>query len=201
MIVYLTDKWKLIGFDNSDLDFVSKEFGNVMKGGRAPLALDSLTRLLSYFSSEEIEVKIGLTLQAFKNLSKAAIYDRNDFNITIDSSTKLFDELIVSIEKCGEKMCTEILRGPTIAELCKTAVSSTISVMDGYVKKAGKAVSAESVYPLLHEAIQPFVITVMEGLDRNGSKKAMQNVIMTITKMKGESSAKKTMISKGNSLM
>ncbi|MGY5881947.1 MAG: hypothetical protein RTV31_16995, partial [Candidatus Thorarchaeota archaeon] len=93
MIVYLTDKWKLIGFDTSDLDFVSKEFAKIMKGGRAPLALDSLIQLISYFSVEEIEVQIGLTLQAFKNLAKAAVYDRNDFNITIDSSSKLFDKL------------------------------------------------------------------------------------------------------------
>lgn len=68
-------------------------------------------------------------------------------------------------------MSTEILRDPTITELCTTAVSSTISAMEGYVKKAGKTVSAESVYPLLHETIQPFVIIVMRVLDRNGSKK------------------------------
>ena len=121
--------------------------------------------------------------------------------MTIDSSLKLFDKLTRGIEECGEQMCTEILRGATIAELCTTAVSSVISAMDGYVKKAGKTVSAESVYPLLHEAIQPFVITVMGVIDRNGSKKAMQSVIMAITKMKGESSAKKSMIDKGNSLM
>ena len=201
MIAYLTDKWKLIGFDTSDLNYVSKEFAKVMKGGRAPLALDSITELLSYFSVEEIEVKIGLTLQAFKNVAKAAIYDRNDFNITIDSSSKLFDELITSIEKCGEKMCTEILIGPTIAELCTTAVSSAVSVMDNYVKKAGKTVSAESVYPLLHETIKPFVIVVFDVLNRNSSKKALQTAILTITKMKGESSAKKAIVDQGNSLM
>ncbi|MGY5858146.1 MAG: hypothetical protein RTU63_02155, partial [Candidatus Thorarchaeota archaeon] len=85
--------------------------------------------------------------------------------------------------------------------LCTTAVSSTVSLMDTYVKKAGKTVSAESVYPLLHEAIQPFVIVVMGVLDKNGSKKALQNAILTITKMKGESSAKKSIVAKGNSLM
>jgi len=201
LISYLTDKWKLIGFDTSDLNYVSKEFANIMKGGRASLALDSLAQLLSHFSDEEIEVKIGLTLQAFKNLAKAAVYDRNDFNTTIGSSSKLFDKLITNIEKCGEKMCNEILRGPTIAKLCTTAVSSTISVIDSYVKKAGKTVSAEAVYPLLHEAIEPFVVSIMKVLDRNGSKKVMQSLILTITKMKGESSAKKSMIAKGNSLM
>jgi len=98
-------------------------------------------------------------------------------------------------------MGSEILRGPTIAELGTTAVSSTVSVMDTYVKKAGKAVSAESVYPLLHETIQPFVTLVMDIMNKNGSKKALQNLILTITKMKGESSAKKSMVARGNSLM
>ncbi|TFG95875.1 hypothetical protein E4H12_12355 [Candidatus Thorarchaeota archaeon] len=201
MIVYLTEKWKLIGFDTSDLNYVSKEFGNIMKGGRAAFAFDNLTKLISYFGVEEVEIKIGLTLQAFKNLAKASVYDRNDFNNTIDSASNLFDVLISSIEECGEKMCSEILRGPTIAELGTTAVSSTVGVIDTYVKKAGKNVSAESVYPLLHEAIQPFVIVVMGVLNKNGSKKALQTAILTITKMKGESSAKKAMVSKGNSLM
>ena len=172
-----------------------------MKGGRAPFALDSLTHLLTYFGTDEIEVKIGLTLQAFKSLAKAGIFDRNDFNMTIDSSSKLLEKLILSIDECGEKMSSEILRSPTVADLCTTAVSSIISAMDAYVKKAGKAVSAESVYPLLHEAIQPFVIIVMAVLDRNGSKKAMQSAITAITKMKGESSAKKSMVERGNSLM
>jgi len=201
MIVYLTDKWKLIGFDTSDIDYVSKEFGKIMKGGRAAFAFDSLIQLISYFSVEEIEVKIGLTLQAFKNVAKASIYDRNDFNHTIESASKLFDVLITSIEECGEKMCSEILRGPTIAELGTTAISCTVGVIDNYVKKAGKTVSVESVYPLLHDTIQPFVIKVMKVLNKNGSKKALQTAILTITRMKGESSAKTAMVAKGNSLM
>ncbi|MGY5870840.1 MAG: type IV secretion system DNA-binding domain-containing protein [Candidatus Thorarchaeota archaeon] len=201
MIAYLINKWKLIGFDTSDLTYISKEFGKIMRGGRTAFALDSLNQLITYFSVEEIEVKIGLTLQAFKNLTKAVVYDRNDFNTTVDSSSNLFEKLIASIEECGEKICVEILRGPTISELCTTAISSTVSLMDSYVNNAGKAVSAESVYPLIHEAIQPFVLLVMDVLNKNGSKKSLQSSILTIAKMKGESSAKKSMVARGNSLM
>jgi hypothetical protein len=73
--------------------------------------------------------------------------------------------------------------------------------MDNYVKNSGKAVSAESVYPLLHEAIRPLVSFAIKILKQNGANKSMQALAASLNKIKGESSAKEAMLGESKSLL
>jgi hypothetical protein len=199
MIAHLRNKWQLLGFDANDLSFVSDEFGRLMKKGRAKFALQELDKLNSYLGDSNIEVKIGMALQSFKNLSKAPVKDRDHFNSIIVSSTKLFEDLVSSIGKCNEAICKEIWKSQSIADLCLAVVLSASSLMDNYVKRPGKSVSAVSVYPLLHEAVRPLISLALKILKRNGNAKAIKSVKTVIDKIRGESSAKEAMANEAKS--
>ena len=194
MEAHLSNKWEILGFDSNDLTYLSDEFGRLMRRGRPEFALERLGKLNKYFGDNDIEIRVGIALQAFKNLSKGTVSNRNEFNATIDASLNLFKDLVAGIENCGTVVCKEVIKSPTMADLCLASVASIISLMDNYVKKSGKAVSAESVYPLLHETIRPLVSFSLEILKQNGTSKTWQSMKMTINKIKGESSAREAMV-------
>ncbi|MFW9787752.1 MAG: hypothetical protein ACFFE2_10480 [Candidatus Thorarchaeota archaeon] len=199
MLAHLRNKWKLLGFDHDDLSFVSDEFGRLMKRGRAKLALNELENLNAILGGSDIEVRIGMTLQAFKNLSKAAVRDRDHFNSIIDAALKLFEQLVSSIDECDQAICEELIQSQAIADLCLASVSSTSSLMGTYAKSPGKSVAAAAAYPLLHEAVNPLVSLALKTLKQNGSEKTIKSVKIAISKFKGQSSVKDAMIAEAKS--
>jgi hypothetical protein len=194
MMSYLRNKWQLLGFDSDDISFVSNEYGKLMKRGRAKLALTELEKLNSSFGENKFEVRIGITLEAFKNLSKAPVRDRDHFNAIFSAALTLFENLVSSIEKCEEHICKELVKSQPVADLCLTSVTSVISLMDSYIKRPGKSVSAASVYPLLHEAIRPLVTLALKTLKQNGDSKTIKSMKTAINKIRGESSVKEAMV-------
>ena len=194
MMAHLLDKWQFLGFDSNDISYVSDEFGKLMKRGRAKLALTELEKLNSSFGEDKFEVRIGITLQAFMNLSKAPVRDRDHFDAIFSVALKLFEDLVLSIEKCGEEICDELVKSQPMADLCLESVTGVISLMDNYIKRPGKSISAVSVYPLLHETIRPLVTLSVKTLKRNGNNKTIKSMKTAINKIRGESSAKDAMI-------
>jgi hypothetical protein len=196
---YLKNKWLLLGFDSDDISFISDEFGKLMKRGRAKLALTELEKLNSFFGEDKFEVRVGITLQAFKNLSKAPVKDRDHFNAIFATALKLFEDLVSSIEKCEPNICKELVKSQPMADLCLASVTGTISLMDNYIKRPGKSISAVSVYPLLHETIRPLVTLALKTLKQNGNSKTVKSMKSAISKIKGESSAKEAMMNEAKS--
>jgi hypothetical protein len=194
MMAHLRNKWQLLGYDANDLSFVSGEFGKMMKRGRAKFALIEIKKLNSYFDENDIEAQIGMTLQAFKDLSKAPVKDRDHFNAIVSATMQLFEEILASIGKVGGSVSKEILRSQSIADVCLASISSTGSLMDSYVKRPGKSVSAVTVYPLLHEAVRPLITLALKILKVNGNQKTIKSVKSAISKFRGESSAKEAMV-------
>jgi hypothetical protein len=194
MMSYLRNKWQLLGFDSDDISFVSNEFGKLMKRGRAKLALTELRKLNSSFGNNKFEVRIGIALQAFKNLSKAPVKDRDHLNAIFSAALKLFEDLVSSIEKCEEDICIELLKSQPVADLCLASVTGVISLMDSYIKRPGKSFSATSVYPLLHKAIRPLITLALKTLKQNGDSKTIKSVKTTINKIRGESSIKEEIV-------
>jgi hypothetical protein len=199
MMSYLKNKWLLLGFDSDDISFISDEFGKLMKRGRAKLALTELEKLNSFFGEDKFEVRVGITLQAFKNLSKAPVKDRDHFNAIFATALKLFEDLVSSIEKCEPNICKELVKSQPMADLCLASVTGTISLMDNYIKRPGKSISAVSVYPLLHETIRPLVTLALKTLKQNGNSKTVKSMKSAISKIKGESSAKEAMMNEAKS--
>lgn len=199
MMSYLWNKWQILGYDSEDVSFISDEFGKLMTRGRAKQALSELGKLITYFGEDKFEVRIGVTLQAFKNLSKAPVKDRDHFNAIFAEVLKLFEDLVSSIEKCEANICNELVKSQPMADLCLASVSGVISLMDRYIKRPGKTVSAVSVYPLLHETIRPLVTLALKTLKQNGNDKTIKSMISTINKIRGESSAKEAMVIEVNS--
>jgi hypothetical protein len=198
-MVHLRNKWDILGFDSNDISFVSDEFGKLMKRGRAKLALTELEKLNSSFGENKFEVRIGVTLEAFKNLSKAPVRDRDHFNAIFAAALKLFEDLVLSIEKCPEDICKELVKSQPIADLCIGTVTGVISLMGNYIKRPGKSVSAVSVYPLLHESIRPLVTLALKTLKQNGDSKTIKSMKSAINKIRGESSAKEEMVMEAKS--
>ncbi|MHA2027010.1 MAG: hypothetical protein ACW98U_14005 [Candidatus Thorarchaeota archaeon] len=199
IMVHLRNKWDILGFDSNDISFVSDEFGKLMKRGRAKLALTELEKLNSSFGENKFEVRIGVTLEAFKNLSKAPVRDRDHFNAIFAAALKLFEDLVLSIEKCPEDICKELVKSQPIADLCIGTVTGVISLMGNYIKRPGKSVSAVSVYPLLHESIRPLVTLALKTLKQNGDSKTIKSMKSAINKIRGESSAKEEMVMEAKS--
>jgi hypothetical protein len=194
MMSYLRNKWQLLGFDSDDISFVSNEFGKLMKRGRVKLALIELGKLNSSFGNNKFEVRIGIALQAFNNLSKAPVRDRDHFNAIFSAALKLFEELVSSIEKCEEDICNELLKSQPVADLCLASVTGVIRLMDSYIKRPGKSISAASVYPLLHKTIRPLITLALKTLKQNGDSKTIKSMKTTINKIRGESSIKEAMV-------
>ncbi|MHA1905722.1 MAG: ATP-binding cassette domain-containing protein [Candidatus Thorarchaeota archaeon] len=191
---YLIQKWSLFGIDNKDLDYASKQFGQLMKLDRTVFAFENILDFNEFFKKEQIEYKIGIALQAFKNLSGANIAERSDYDQVIVKCTELFQKSINVLEVKG------LLRqNETAGELCTTLLSSSITAADTLVKKSGKSVAAEAVYPLLHESMKPLFMTVFEALQKIGSKKSTKTASTIIGKMKGESDHKNQLLKVYNS--
>ena len=194
MISHLQNKWQLFGFDSTDLSFVSDEFAKLMKRGRARFALTELEKLNTLYGGSDIEVKIGMTLQAFKDLAKAPVRDRDHFNSIIEAASRLFDDLVSSIDNCEQKICEELMTSQAVADLCLTTVTSSTKLMDSYIKRPGKSVSAATAYPLLHDAAKPLISSALKVLKRNGDEKTVKSVKNALNKMRGQSSAKDEMV-------
>ncbi|MFW9769169.1 MAG: hypothetical protein ACFFF9_14920 [Candidatus Thorarchaeota archaeon] len=194
MMSHLRNKWQLLGFDSEDISFVSKEFGKLMKSGRAKLALTELGDLNSSFGEDKFEVRISITLQAFKDLSKAPVRDREHFEAVFSAALKLVEDLISSIDRCEQQICEELVKSQPMADLCLSSVNGVIGLMNNYIKRPGKTVDASSVYPLLHDTIRPLVSLAVKTLERNGNSKTIKSVTSAINKIRGESSAKESMV-------
>ena len=194
MMSHLRNKWQILGFDSEDISFVSKEFGKLMKRGRAKLTLTELGKLNSSFGEDKLEVRIAITLQAFKDLSKAPVRDREHFEDVFSAALKLFEDLVTSIDACEEEICNELVKSQPMADLCLSSVTGVIGLMDNYIKRPGKTIDASSVYPLLHETIRPLVSLALSTLGRNGNSKAIKSMKSALNKIRGESSAKDAML-------
>jgi hypothetical protein len=156
--------------------------------------LTELAKLNSSFGVDKFEVRIGITLEAFKNLSKAPVKDRDHFDSIFTAALELFEDLVLSLDKCDEEICSELIKSKPMADLCLSSVTGVISLMDNYIKRPGKSISAVSVYPLLHETIRPLVTLALNTLKRNGNTKTIKSMRSAINKIRGESSAKEAMV-------
>ncbi|MHA1576921.1 MAG: hypothetical protein ACTSU3_06135 [Candidatus Thorarchaeota archaeon] len=189
MYAFLIGKWELAGFDPKDLSYVSNQVGKLMQLHRTPFALETLNRFLDALDDDQQEYRLGLTLQAFKHLSKAVVGDRNEFRKVLQIS---YDQLSKQIEWYENK---ESLKGNKVAgELCTTLVTSSVSMMNNYVKNAGKMIPAEELYPLLHEAGKVVVLDVIKIILRIGDNKAVKTILDSIKRMKEDSVHKTEML-------
>ncbi|MCK5239930.1 MAG: hypothetical protein KAR33_10305, partial [Candidatus Thorarchaeota archaeon] len=191
---YLRQKWGLFGLEPKDVDYASKQFGQLMKLDRTVFAFENVLDFIQHFEKNQIEYKIGIALQAFKNFSGANITDRGEYNRVIEMCEELFRKSIDSLEAEGL-----LPQNETAAELCTTLLSSTITAADTLVKKSGKSVAAEAVFPLLHESMKPLFLQVFEVLEKIGIKKSQKTVSNIIGKMKGESDHKNQLLKVINS--
>jgi hypothetical protein len=186
---YIFGKWQLFGIDSKDMDFASNKLGRLMKLGRPFDALDYISKINEFFDEDQIEHQIGMLQQAFKNLSNATVAERKEFDKTIQACHRSFESIV---EILGSKDL--VSKNNTLATLCYTLLTSTIAFMDGFVKKSGKSVAAEAVYPLLHESIKPLVMLIIDVLTQIGFEKAKRTASAAIRKIKGESAHKKDLL-------
>ncbi|MFX1415930.1 MAG: hypothetical protein ACFFC0_03910, partial [Promethearchaeota archaeon] len=186
MQAHLIGKWSLFGIDPKDLDFAANSVNKLMKLGRTVFALESLVKLNSTFDETQIEHRLGMAHQAFRGLSRATVAERGDFSR--------------SVEICHQELLdvSEILdardllaKNSTAAEMCNALWSSIVPFMDGFVKRSGKSIAAEAVYPLLHESIKPLALSIADILRKVGIQKAWKTAAGTTRKIKGESIHKK----------
>jgi hypothetical protein len=189
MTEYIFGKWTLFGIDSKDLDFASSKLGRLMKIGRPFDAMGYIARINEYFDEDQIEHQIGMLQQAFKNLSNATVADRKEFDETIQACYSSFE---ASVEILGSKDL--VSKNNALATLCYILLTSTTAFMDGFVKKSGKSVAAEGVYPLLHESIKPLVMLIIDVLTQVGFEKAKRTASAAIRKIKGESGYKKDLL-------
>jgi hypothetical protein len=189
MTEYIFGKWTLFGIDSKDLDFASSKLGRLMKIGRPFDAMGYIARINEYFDEDQIEHQIGMLQQAFKNLSNATVADRKEFDETIQACYSSFE---ASVEILGSKDL--VSKNNALATLCYILLTSTTAFMDGFVKKSGKSVAAEGVYPLLHESIKPLVMLIIDVLTQVGFEKAKRTASAAIRKIKGESGYKQNLL-------
>jgi len=182
---FLRCKWSIFGINSKDLDFASNKFGHLMKLGRPAFALENVLDLGRGFDNNQIEYKLGIALQAFKNLSGASITEREEFNGVIAVSQEIFHETITSVK--SEQLLS---KNETAATLCTNLLSSIVSLMDRIVKKSGKSVAPKAVYPLLHEVMKPLFLNVFEVLEIINLPKSKKAVSSIIGKIQGESNHK-----------
>jgi hypothetical protein len=193
---YFTGKWNLMGTDPKDLSNIANQIGKLMGYGRTTAAFDLLASFLELFDDSQYENSLGLTLQAFKGLSKAKVSERDEIRKVVDQTNHHLDTHI-------EWMKTKELlsHNESAAELCVFAVSSTISMMETYVKSSGKAVAAEGVYPLLHEILKPLVTKAVEALKIINLEKSAKSMLKMIEKLRGASESKVEMAKAARSLL
>ena len=157
----------------------------LMKLGRTVFALESLIKLNSTFDENQIEHRLGMAQQAFRGLSKAIVTERGDFNRAVEICHQELLDIIENLES------RDLLpNNNTAAEMCNVLLSSIVPFMDGFVKRSGKSIAAEAVYPLLHESIKPLVLSVVDILRKIGIEKPWKTAAGTARKIKGESAHK-----------
>ncbi|MFX0106721.1 MAG: hypothetical protein ACFE7R_00385 [Candidatus Hodarchaeota archaeon] len=186
---YIIGKWTLFGIDSKDLDFASSKLGRLMKLGRPYDALGFAAKFNEYFDEDQIEHQMGMIQQAFKNLSNATVTDRKEFDRVIRVCN---DQLLAIVELLEARNLVH--KNEPLATLCNTLLTSTVAFMDGFVKKSGKTVAAEAVYPLLHESIKPLVMSIIDALTKVGHERAKREASAIIRKIKGESASKEDML-------
>jgi hypothetical protein len=186
---YLRSKWTLFGINSKDIDFASSKFGQLMKLGRPEYALEQVIDMSKGFANDQVEYKLGIALQTFKNLSGAVITEREEFNGVVTASKDLFDITVSSVE--SEKLLSD---NEVAAMMSTNLLSSTVSLMDRVIKKSGKSVTPEAVYPLLHESMKPLVLDIIEVIGRIGIQKPKKTASNTISKISGESVHKDEMM-------
>ncbi len=195
MLAYYEGKWKLFGVDPKDLSKISNQIAKLMKLGRTPYSLEVLENCLVLFHEDQIENHLGMTLQAFKDLSKASIGEREEYGEIVESARGYLETPIGKLRE-GELL----IKNTTAADLCTSIVQSMIASMDGFVKKSGKSVAAEGVYPLLHQALKPLVMDSIGIVKEIGIEKAAKTLTTIITKMKGESKHRDRMLEAAKSV-
>jgi hypothetical protein len=186
---YIFGKWTLFGIDSKDLDFASSKLGRLMKLGRPFDALNYIAQINEYFDEDQIENQIWMLQQAFKNLSNATVADRKEFDKTIQACHRIFDT-IVGMFRSKDL----VIKNNTVATLCYTLLTSSITFMDNFIKKSGKTAAVEAVYPLLHESIKPLIMLIIDILTEVGFEKAKRTAAAVIRKIKGESAYKKDLL-------
>ena len=72
--------------------------------------------------------------------------------------------------------------------------TSTVTFMESFVKKSGKSVASEAVYPLLHESIKPLILSIIDVLTKVGNEKAKREASAAIRKIKGDSAHRKDLL-------
>jgi hypothetical protein len=195
MLTYYEGKWKLFGINSKDLSKISDQIAKLMKLGRAPYSLEVLEKCLGLFHEDHVENHLGMTLQAFKDLSKASIEERDEYGEIIRSARGFLES---QIGKLREREL--LVRNTTAADLCTSIIQSMISAMDGFVKKSGKSVAAEGIYPLLHQALKPLAMDSIKAMKEIGIEKAAKTLTTIIGKMKGESKHRDKMLEAAKSV-
>jgi hypothetical protein len=160
-----------------------------MKLDRTVFAFENVLDFADYFKDEQIEYRLGISLQAFKNLSGANISERGEYDRTLQMCRDVYGKTINSLDSKGL-----LIQNDTAANMCTTLLSSSIAAADTFVKKSGKSVAAEAVYPLLHESMKPLFMEIHEGLEKIGLKKAKKTASNVVSKMKGESDHKNQLL-------
>jgi hypothetical protein len=186
---YVFGKWHLFGIDTKDMDFASSKLGRLMKLGRPFDALNHISKIIEYFDDNQIEHRIGMLQQAFKNLSNATVSDRKEFSKTIQAA---LSSLETSVEILGSKNL--VSKNNALAKLCYALLVSTITFMHRFVRKSGKSVAPEAVYPLLHESIKPLIMLIIDVLTEVGIGEAQRTASAVIRKIKGESAHKNDLL-------
>jgi len=189
MQAHLFGKWSLFGIDPKDLDFAAGSVDKLMRLGRTVFALESLIKLNGNFDETQIEHRLGMTQQAFRSISKATVTERGDFNRTVEICHQELLDIIEVLES------RDLLpNNNTAADLCNVLLSSIVPFMDGFVKRSGKSIAAEAVYPLLHESIKPLTLSVVDIHRKIGIEKTWKTAAGTARKIKGESSHKREIL-------
>ncbi|MGY5853019.1 MAG: hypothetical protein RTU92_05585 [Candidatus Thorarchaeota archaeon] len=195
MLAYYEGKWNLFGIDSKDLSKTSDHIAKLMKLGRTPYSLEVLEKCLDLLQEDQVENHLGMTLQAFKDLSKASIAERYEYG-DITKSAQGF--LKKQIRRLRERKL--LVRNTTAAELCISVVQSMITTMDRVVKKSGKSVATEGVYPLLHQSLKPLVMDAIKAMKEIDIEKSVKTLTSAIGKMKGESEYRTKMVEAAKSV-
>jgi hypothetical protein len=126
LFAHLSGKWELVGVDTKDIADVSDQIGKLMGYGRTPFAFEVLGKMTSMFEEKQYDIRLGLVTQAFKNLSKAMVSDRNEFTKVIEVSQGFFEEVVQWVDRCDEKADAIY---PILHETMKTFFLRTIEVL------------------------------------------------------------------------
>ncbi|MGY5875262.1 MAG: hypothetical protein RTU30_05910 [Candidatus Thorarchaeota archaeon] len=195
MLAYYEGKWRLFSINPKDLSKISDQIAKLMKLGRTPYSLEVLEKCLGLFHEDQVENHLGMTLQAFRDLSKASIGERYEYGEIVESARGFLRSQIGRLRE--ENL---LVSNTTAADLCTSIVQSMISAMDGLVKKSGKSVAVEGVYPLLHQSLKPLVMDSIEVVKEIGIEKVAKTLTNIVRTMKGESKYRDKMVEAAKSV-